>query len=723
MIGHIFIFNSKIRYKACFVGSMIAVTLVAGAMLTSARVNADNNNTVDEIGITVPSSCTMNGAIASGQEHTATINPNTYQADIGKTRMTTFCNDNGGYAIYAIGFTGDKYDGEDHTKLIGANTDQRIATGTAKAGNSQWAMRVTSIVGAYAPIIENGFDSADYHIVPDDYAKVATYGSTTDADGGIGSGIETTYAVYIGGTQAADTYTGKVKYTLVHPSIVTAVSPSRIGVLYHANGSSFAGGAMTNEVIYSVSPMHIGKTATVSKSPNVEGDASQSGGNSAGTDIYDTVMIPEAVKLKVVLRYDLSTDGHTQVSYIAGSNNSRDSSWEKLEGGGTGTETIYIEGDSVSFNTYVDEADGDSGDYGYYAQVYPIYTTEQADTEELPDMVTVAVDDGTYTTTTDWYGSWYADINGEHYDFLDETEIVNFLNENSMLLGGTNITLYRGLTFDEAYARAQKSKIGEYYAQQDLNRKMCNTVAITQNQILLDARDNNTYLAGRLKDGNCWMLDNLALNPTDPVTAANMNAGNTNATDEAIHNLLHGGSTATGWSRIAIADVDNNFGSFTSPEINDASKNTVVMSYGPGSGKVGIYYNFCAATVGTYCYADGRGVDKSNTLIDAEQDLCPANWRMPTSSTSGEYARLYSKYNLSKAATNSNSLQYNLSTPIAGLYFYSSIYGRGEYGNFWSSTYSGGSNMYRLGVTPSGFGTQLNLGRASGNNMRCLIGA
>ena len=214
--------NNKFEYAAT--ASMLALTLISAAVLSSTKASAETE-AVDQINITVPSACTMSGNITTGNEHTASINPNTYQNNIGKTTITTFCNDSGGYAIYAIGYTGDKYDGEDHTKLIGTNTNQKISTGTAKTGTSQWAMRITPVTGTYAPTIENNYDSENYHIVPDTYEKVATYGNSTDATGGTGSSIEATYAAYISGTQAADTYTGKVKYTLVHPATEVPLQP------------------------------------------------------------------------------------------------------------------------------------------------------------------------------------------------------------------------------------------------------------------------------------------------------------------------------------------------------------------------------------------------------------------------------------------------------------------------------------------------------------------
>ncbi len=254
---------------------------------------------------------------------------------------------------------------------------------------------------------------------------------------------------------------------------------------------------------------------------------------------------------------------------------------------------------------------------------------------------------------------------------------------------------------------------------------------LPENQVytLTDSRDGQTYKAARLADGNCWMLDNLALDPTDSTTAANMNETNTNATAAAITNLLNGGNAGgnAGWSNVAVANVATNFNnndSYIQPRINNASKDTLVTSYGPaatsGQAKVGIYYNFCAASASTYCYAGGSGVDVPDTLIDASQDICPANWRMPTGYYFGEYKALADKY--SSDATNSNSFQYNLSTPLSGSYYNSSAYDQGSRGGWWSSTYDDRYYMNGLNVDSSSVGPYNHFGRSGGFSMRCLVG-
>ena len=119
---------------------------------------------------------------------------------------------------------------------------------------------------------------------------------------------------------------------------------------------------------------------------------------------------------------------------------------------------------------------------------------------------------------SDWYGSWYADINNTHYDFVDGAEVIKFLSDNYSTLNGTNIEINRSLAFNEAYAKANKTQASGYYTQQDLDYNMCQTVAIGQNQTVRDIRDGNTYMIGKLKDGNCWMLDNLRLGSDSTMT-------------------------------------------------------------------------------------------------------------------------------------------------------------------------------------------------------------
>ncbi len=231
--------------------AFLSLTTISGALLASSFVSADNDSVVDEINITVPISCTLSGA--GMNTHNANIVNGTYTADIGTTTLKAFCNDNNGFAIYAAGYTGNEIGGTNSNKLVGtsASSNATIDTGTAtSAGNpdtSNWAMKLTtpsSPTPTYPITLDNGFGS--YSAVPNTYTKVAHRDSSTDiGTNAEGATLTTTYAAYISKTQPADTYTGQVIYTLVHPSDAEAPlspQPSTAGCInYFANASTAVG--------------------------------------------------------------------------------------------------------------------------------------------------------------------------------------------------------------------------------------------------------------------------------------------------------------------------------------------------------------------------------------------------------------------------------------------------------------------------------------------------
>ncbi|MBR3353204.1 hypothetical protein IKG49_01265 [Candidatus Saccharibacteria bacterium] len=410
------------------ISSLTITTLILGLVLSSALVSADNDTSVvDEINITIPVSCTLSGT--GMNTHNAEINNGQYNSAIGETTMKAFCNDNNGFAIYAIGYT-DNEDGKNvlTNSTLGSTYD--IETGTAITGNdSQWAMKLSTITNpapTYPIIIAGSTDDTEkeqgdpdytsFQEVPDDYTLVAKRTAGTDiGTSAEGSTLTTTYQAYISPTQSAGTYTGQVKYTLVHPHNATAP----IKPLVNCNPS--------------------------------------------GTTISDIICMQDI-------------DSSNKVSILASM------------------------------------------------------------TESIPHS-------------------------------------------------------------------------------------------------LYDSRDGQQYNVAKLVDGNIWMLDNLALDPTDTITAANLSQYNTNAPDDAIANLLRGGNTDNnpGWTSEAIVNKVSDWNSISPnnayeyPYINNVSKDTVVTSYGDSNGKVGVYYNICAATMGTYCYP-GSG-NQPNPIYD----LCPANWRIPSS--------------------------------------------------------------------------------------------
>ncbi len=237
------------------------ITLTLGTILASTTVSAEGDNTntdiVDQINITVPVACTMSG---TGQNtHNAEINNGQYNSNIGTTTMKAFCNDNEGFSIYAVGYTNNEIGKNVLTSsTLGPTHD--IVTGTAISGNtSNWAMKlatVSDLTPTYPIIIMGSTDDTEkqaedpdystFQNVPSSYTKVVKRESSTDVGTTAeGATLTTTYQAYISPTQAAGTYTGQVKYTMVHPHNGEAPlqpQPCNPGTIcYHSNANNSQG--------------------------------------------------------------------------------------------------------------------------------------------------------------------------------------------------------------------------------------------------------------------------------------------------------------------------------------------------------------------------------------------------------------------------------------------------------------------------------------------------
>ena len=282
---------------------------------------------------------------------------------------------------------------------------------------------------------------------------------------------------------------------------------------------------------------------------------------------------------------------------------------------------------------------------------------------------------------------------------------------NFIAVGNTNPT-----SFYDAFKEAQTTdptitQLNGYWKMQDMSPTICNAVEIYDDDShiqLIDTRDNEVYWIGKLKDDRCWLLDNLRLGSNDyeiPLTPEDTNI-------------------ETAWT--LPKGIVSNFRSYTEPQINASHKNnTNVTSYGTASGKVGIYYNYCATSGGTYCYAENEGPDTPTTLIDSPYDVCPHNWRIPTGTddSNSEYLIVRDSYGgPSQSASSTTSLQYNLSMVLA-THFAEGYYNEGTYGATQTSTYRSSSGMTIFSVSESaiGVGGGGNSGlRYFGRPIRCI---
>ena len=217
-----------------------------------------------------------------------------------------------------------------------------------------------------------------------------------------------------------------------------------------------------------------------------------------------------------------------------------------------------------------------------------------------------------------------------------------------------------------------------------------------------DSRDNEGYNIAKLADGKVWLLDNLRLGSTSSMT---LRKTDTNIT----------ASTYT-----LPASISSGFDSYTAAKINTASKatnatysNKITSSSfnANGTAKIGVYYNYCAATAGGICSSS------NSSNASADRDICPKGWRMPTGGGSGEYQALYTAY-----SSNYQNFQTALRTPLSGVFTNSSASNQRYYGYFWSATRSSSTNMFYLRVDDSSVSPQDRDDiRNCGYSVRCVL--
>lgn len=82
-----------------------------------------------------------------------------------------------------------------------------------------------------------------------------------------------------------------------------------------------------------------------------------------------------------------------------------------------------------------------------------------------------------------------------------------------------------------AKSYTKEKAIGIYKPMQEMTTEFCASMTLEEQKQFLDTRDNKIYWAAKLKDGNCWMTQNLDYNPSENGASSN-NYGYINNTEE-----------------------------------------------------------------------------------------------------------------------------------------------------------------------------------------------
>ena len=365
------------------------------------------------------------------------------------------------------------------------------------------------------------------------------------------------------------------------------------------------------------------------------------------------------------------------------------------------------------FNSWNTEADGSGASYANDAQFYVASGTNTNNVTlyaQWDKAYTVTFATGSNVTGIVFDGTTYTNgqtvqvLPGSSYSISGSYNTRYAFSGWSSTAGTFGNSSYQNTTFSTT-ANATITLTGQYVNTEikTLTTSTCPTTPTPT----YDNRDNEVYWVAKLADNKCWMLDNLRLDPTS-VSLAGLQ-GKTNASNTTLGYLKNGGGSSP-YNTTAVANKTSEFYQYNQAQVNINYKNNTTTSYGSGSGKIGVYYNYCAASAGSYCYASGAATG------NVSEDLCPANWH---SSSSDEYVALYNAY-----SRNQTNFKNAFSTPLSGYFYGSSAYDQGSYGRFWSSTYKDGRSplymfVFSSGVTESSYSTSDN--RNDGYSLRCLL--
>lgn len=233
-------------HKKAIVGLM-GVLVLTGAVLGNgiafADDSVDSGSTTDDTTNTVSSSASANASVTvsaacsfertSGSGEYTGILANNSSATITGSTFAASCNDAGGYDIYAVGYSNDTFG---VTDLIFNNTIDSPYNIKTDGTGSNWGMSLTAAT-TDKPVIVSGFgNSENPHVIPSTYTKIASYNGVTlgDSDNIVPQNITVSYTANASSTQPAGTYTGAVKYTMVHPVAVNVP----YFVVFNPNGGS-----------------------------------------------------------------------------------------------------------------------------------------------------------------------------------------------------------------------------------------------------------------------------------------------------------------------------------------------------------------------------------------------------------------------------------------------------------------------------------------------------
>ncbi len=300
---------------------------------------------------------------------------------------------------------------------------------------------------------------------------------------------------------------------------------------------------------------------------------------------------------------------------------------------------------------------------------------------------------------------------------------------------------------------------------QEIDYATCNLVEVYDTEyIVTDSRDHKRYAISKLRDGKCWMTQNLDFDI--PSTA--LSSLNTNLTQYGV-----GGYTSSeGYSKngdiiywtpdnatIPTSDIDSSGhvsgwqddgnspysvdpGNWYSTDVwydesneynylaGNASNRFSTSAYSGNGihGHVGNYYNWAAAiaTNDASSYTSSTYQDPS---ANPQNSICPANWRLPIMAQYSTYELGANEfYNLGYKYDSTSNDQKISGSPVwfnrtGWITSGGSLSSAGNNGLYWSSTIANEMSAYDIYFHHWGFNARNYYGKSNGAAIRCVVGS
>ena len=241
---------------------------------------------------------------------------------------------------------------------------------------------------------------------------------------------------------------------------------------------------------------------------------------------------------------------------------------------------------------------------------------------------------------------------------------LNTSNVNSAAL------ICRDLGFSVRCIAEDKLSLDNISNMQDMTPEVCVNTKEHQVATLKDVRDGNTYTVAKLKDGKCWMTQNLRI----------INKTITPDNSDVTTNYTIPASSISGFNSFDISNayVDSDGG----------------------------FYTWYTATAGT----GTQSMSSGNTAVS----ICPKGWRLPTGGDSGEFKALNNRY------SSYSNLIANIDFTLSGNVNSGSRRDQGSYGYYWSSTVVSGGYPYYLYLDTSNVYPANYINKSLGFSVRCI---